>query len=244
MIGKGKWRHAATAVALTAVAALAAGCSASGGVRRRLDRRQPAHELRPGRADHAQRRRGAGHGLGRVLRRAERGPVHQGGPEDQLLARDELRDGDPAAGRRASSRSRPATTSPTSSTAAAQQHAARGRLRGLGHAAGRADDLRHAESHITPLSQLKGKLVGVNAPDNIDYLLDVSVLKENGIDPQRREVPHRQGQGVRQYNDDGAIPFPDMAARPRRKAKSRPPPCPSRSPASPSRNTARSRWPT
>ncbi len=31
MIGKGKWRHAATAVALTAVAALAAGCSASGG---------------------------------------------------------------------------------------------------------------------------------------------------------------------------------------------------------------------
>ena len=31
MIGKGKWRHAATAVALTAVAALAAGCSAGGG---------------------------------------------------------------------------------------------------------------------------------------------------------------------------------------------------------------------
>ena len=38
-------------------------------------------------------------------------------------------------------------------------------------------------SHINPLSQLKGKLIGVNAPDNIDYLLDVSVLKENGINP-------------------------------------------------------------
>jgi NitT/TauT family transport system substrate-binding protein len=66
-------------------------------------------------------------------------------------------------------------------------------------------------SHITSLSQLKGKLVGVNAPLNIDYLLDVSVLKENGINPKDVEFPNGKDKASAQYNDDGAIPFPDMA---------------------------------
>ena len=38
-------------------------------------------------------------------------------------------------------------------------------------------------SKITTLAGLKGKLVGVNAPGNIDYLLGVSVLQENGVSP-------------------------------------------------------------
>ncbi len=40
-------------------------------------------------------------------------------------------------------------------------------------------------SKIKTLAELKGHLVGVNAPGNIDYLLDVSVLQENGINPRR-----------------------------------------------------------
>ena len=39
-------------------------------------------------------------------------------------------------------------------------------------------------SKIKPLAELKGHLVGVNAPGNIDYLLGVSVLQENGITPK------------------------------------------------------------
>jgi NitT/TauT family transport system substrate-binding protein len=55
-------------------------------------------------------------------------------------------------------------------------------------------------SKITTLSQLKGKLVGVNAPGNIDYLLGVSVLQENGIAPGTVKFPTEQ------------IPFPSMGA--------------------------------
>jgi NitT/TauT family transport system substrate-binding protein len=66
-------------------------------------------------------------------------------------------------------------------------------------------------SHITSLSQLKGKLIGVNAPNNIDYLLDVSVLKENGINPKDVEFPTGKDKASAQYKDDGAIPFPFMA---------------------------------
>ena len=65
------------------------------------------------------------------------------------------------------------------------------------------------KSHITSLSQLKGKLIGVNAPDNIDYLLDVSVLKENGIDAQQVKFPTVKDKAAAKY--DGAIPFPFMA---------------------------------
>jgi NitT/TauT family transport system substrate-binding protein len=68
------------------------------------------------------------------------------------------------------------------------------------------------KSHITQLSQLKGKLIGVNAPANIDYLLGVSVLKENGIDPNDVKFPNGKDKASAQYNDGGAIPFPDMAA--------------------------------
>jgi NitT/TauT family transport system substrate-binding protein len=53
-------------------------------------------------------------------------------------------------------------------------------------------------SKIKTLSQLKGHLVGVNAPGNIDYLLDVSVLQENGIVPTSVKFPL------------APIPFPQM----------------------------------
>jgi NitT/TauT family transport system substrate-binding protein len=65
-------------------------------------------------------------------------------------------------------------------------------------------------SHITSLSQLKGKLVGVNAPENIDYLLDVSVLKQNGINPGMVKFPTPKDKPSAAYG--GAIPFPFMAA--------------------------------
>jgi NitT/TauT family transport system substrate-binding protein len=64
-------------------------------------------------------------------------------------------------------------------------------------------------SHITSLSQLKGKLVGVNAPKNIDYLLGVSVLKENGIDPQTVDFPTPKDKASAPFG--GAIPFLVMA---------------------------------
>src|SRR6202044_1008128 len=63
-------------------------------------------------------------------------------------------------------------------------------------------------SHINSLSQLKGKLVGVNAPDNIDYLLGISVLKENGIDPSDVKFPTANDKASAAFG--GAIPFPDM----------------------------------
>ena len=56
-------------------------------------------------------------------------------------------------------------------------------------------------SKITTLGQLKGHLVGVNAPGNIDYLLGVSVLQENGVTPQDLNFP------------TAPIPFPLMAGQ-------------------------------
>jgi NitT/TauT family transport system substrate-binding protein len=53
-------------------------------------------------------------------------------------------------------------------------------------------------SKIKTLAQLKGQLVGVNAPGNIDYLLGVSVLQENGITPTTVKFP------------TAPIPFPQM----------------------------------
>jgi len=53
-------------------------------------------------------------------------------------------------------------------------------------------------SKIKSLAELKGKLVGVNAPGNIDYLLGVSVLQENGINPSSVKFP------------TAPIPFPQM----------------------------------
>jgi NitT/TauT family transport system substrate-binding protein len=55
-------------------------------------------------------------------------------------------------------------------------------------------------SKIKSLSQLKGHLLGINAPLNINYLLAASVLTENGIKLSAVNFPA------------GPIPFPDMAA--------------------------------
>jgi len=65
-------------------------------------------------------------------------------------------------------------------------------------------------SKIKTLAQLKGQMLGVNAPGNIDYLLDVSVLKENGINPADVEFPSAKDPDFKATG--GAIPFPDMAA--------------------------------
>jgi ABC-type nitrate/sulfonate/bicarbonate transport system substrate-binding protein len=47
------------------------------------------------------------------------------------------------------------------------------------------------DSNIATLGQLKDRVVGVNAPGNIDYLLGVSVLQENGIPPKNVVFPPR-----------------------------------------------------
>jgi NitT/TauT family transport system substrate-binding protein len=44
-------------------------------------------------------------------------------------------------------------------------------------------------SGIQSLAQLKGHVIGVNAPGNINYLLAVSVLQENGISPKSVKFP-------------------------------------------------------
>jgi NitT/TauT family transport system substrate-binding protein len=49
-------------------------------------------------------------------------------------------------------------------------------------------------SGITSLSQLKGKMVAVNAPGNIDSLLNDSVLQENGISPDTLKTQTAQFQ--------------------------------------------------
>ena len=64
-------------------------------------------------------------------------------------------------------------------------------------------------SKITTLAQLKGHLVGVNAPGNIDYLLGVSVLSENGVNPSSVEFPSASMKAFAATG--GAIPFPLMA---------------------------------
>src|ERR1700761_7562043 len=55
-------------------------------------------------------------------------------------------------------------------------------------------------SKIKTLSELKGHLLGINAPLNINYLLAASVLTENGIKLSQVRFPSQP------------IPFPDMAA--------------------------------
>ena len=56
-------------------------------------------------------------------------------------------------------------------------------------------------SKIKTLAQLKGHMLGINAPGNINYLLAASVLTENGISLAAVEFPKQP------------IPFPVMAAR-------------------------------
>jgi NitT/TauT family transport system substrate-binding protein len=55
------------------------------------------------------------------------------------------------------------------------------------------------DSKIKSLRQLKGHVLGINAPKNINYLLAASVLTENGINPSSVAFPKNP------------IPFPDMA---------------------------------
>jgi NitT/TauT family transport system substrate-binding protein len=64
-------------------------------------------------------------------------------------------------------------------------------------------------SKIKTLAQLKGHLVGVNAPGNIDYLLGVSVLSENGVNPKSVNFPAATMNAF--ASTGGAIPFPSMA---------------------------------
>jgi NitT/TauT family transport system substrate-binding protein len=54
-------------------------------------------------------------------------------------------------------------------------------------------------SKVKTLAQLKGQLLGVNAPGNINYLLTASLLQENGISVKSVKFPA------------APIPFPDMA---------------------------------
>ena len=56
-------------------------------------------------------------------------------------------------------------------------------------------------SKITTLAQLKGHVLGINAPGNINYLLAASVLTENGISLTAVQFPKQP------------IPFPEMAAK-------------------------------
>src|ERR1700743_2769694 len=64
-------------------------------------------------------------------------------------------------------------------------------------------------SKIKTLADLKGKLVGVNAPGNIDYLLDVSVLQENNVNPKDVQFPSSSDKAFAATG--GAIPVPSMA---------------------------------
>jgi len=64
-------------------------------------------------------------------------------------------------------------------------------------------------SKIRTLKGLKGQLLGVNAPLNIDYLLDVSVLAENGITANDVKFPTARDAVAAPYG--GQIPFPFMA---------------------------------
>ncbi|HWG00844.1 MAG TPA: ABC transporter substrate-binding protein [Trebonia sp.] len=56
------------------------------------------------------------------------------------------------------------------------------------------------DSKIKKLSQLQGRILGINAPGNINYLLAASVLTENGIRLRNVRFPAQP------------IPFPEMAA--------------------------------
>ena len=210
MIGKGKWRHAATAVALTAVAALAAGCSASGGSG--VDSIANSLPTNYGPAEQTTLN------VGVVPAMDSAGffvALNEG-----LFTREGLK----------------INYSPATSSETAIQQQVKGQLQitagnyvsyieavaqqheslevvseGSVMQQGAQTLFVMPSSHITQLSQLKGKLVAVNAPTNIDYLLGVSVLKENGINPDAVKFPNGKDSASAQYDDGGAIPFPYMA---------------------------------
>jgi NitT/TauT family transport system substrate-binding protein len=208
VIGKGKWSHAATAVALTAVAALAAGCSASGGssgvssIAGSLPTNYGAPEQTTLNVGVVPAMDSAGFFVA----------LNEG-----LFTREGLK----------------INYSPATSSETAIQQQVKGQLQVtagnyVSYVQAVAEQHQPLEivsegsvmqqgaqtlfvmpsSHITELSQLKGKLIGVNAPQNIDYLLGVSVLKENGIDPSDVKFPTAKDKASAAFG--GAIPFPDM----------------------------------
>jgi NitT/TauT family transport system substrate-binding protein len=207
VIGKGKWSHAATAVALTAVAALAAGCSASGGSGG--DSIASSLPTNYGPAEQTTLN------VGVVPAMDSAGffvALNEG-----LFTKEGLK----------------INYSPATSSETAIQQQVKGQLQVtagnyVSYVQAVAEQHQPLEivsegsvmqqgaqtlfvmpsSHITELSQLKGKLIGVNAPQNIDYLLGVSVLKENGIDPSDVKFPTAKDKASAAFG--GAIPFPDM----------------------------------
>jgi NitT/TauT family transport system substrate-binding protein len=213
VIGKGKWSHAATAVALTAVAALAAGCSASGGssgvssIAGSLPTNYGAPEQTTLNVGVVPAMDSAGFFVAQ---------------SEGLFTKEGLK----------------INYSPATSSETAIQQQIKGQLQitagnyvsYVQYAANPVNAKNPLEivsegsvmqegaqtlfvmpsSHITRLSQLKGKLIGVNAPENIDYLLGVSVLKENGIDPSDVKFPTATNKDF--ATTDGAIPFPEMGA--------------------------------
>jgi len=64
-------------------------------------------------------------------------------------------------------------------------------------------------SKIKTIAELKNQLIGVNAPGNIDYLLGVSVLSENGLSATSVKFPDAKMENFAATG--GAIPFPFMA---------------------------------
>jgi NitT/TauT family transport system substrate-binding protein len=211
VIGKGKWSHAATAVALTAVAALAAGCSSSsaGVAGTSVDSIAGSLPTNYGPAEQTTLN------VGVVPAMDSAGffvALNEG-----LFTKEGLK----------------INYSPATSSETAIQQQVKGQLQvtagnyvsyvqavakqhqpleiiseGSVMQQGAQTLFVMPSSHITQLSQLKGKLIGVNAPQNIDYLLGVSVLKENGIDPSDVKFPTAKDKASAAFG--GAIPFPDM----------------------------------
>jgi NitT/TauT family transport system substrate-binding protein len=211
VIGKGKWSHAAAAVALAAVAALAAGCSASGGSSG-VDSIAGSLPTNYGPAEQTSLTVG-------VVPAMDSAGFFVAWKEG-LFAKEGL-----------NITYKPATSSETAikqQLAGQLQVSAGNYVSYVEAVAQQGDPLEVISegsvmqqgaqtlfvmpgSHITQLSQLKGKLIGVNAPNNIDYLLGASVLEENGISPADVKFPNGTDKASAQYNDGGAIPFPFMA---------------------------------
>ena len=210
MIGKGKWGHAATAVALTAVAALAAGCSSSGtsgagSISGSLPTNYGPAETTTITVGAVPAMDSAGFFValneGLFTKEGLHIDYSPATSSETAIAQQLKGQLDITAGNYVSYVEYNAThNSPlevVSEGSVTQQ--------------GAQTIFVMPSSHITSLSQLKGKLVGVNAKLNIDYLLDVSVLKENGINPKDVKFPTGEDSASAQYKDDGAIPFPFMA---------------------------------
>jgi NitT/TauT family transport system substrate-binding protein len=209
VIGKGKWGHAATAVALTAVTALAAGCSSSGGSG--VDSIAGNLPTNYGPAEQTTLNVGvvpAMDSAGFFVAQSE-----------GLFAKEGLKinysaatSSETAIDQQVKNQLQITAGNYVSYVQYAYAHPSTPLWvisEGSVMQQGAQVIFTMPKSHINTLSQLKGKLVGVNAPDNIDYLLGVSVLKENGIDSSLVKFPTPEDKDF--AATDGAIPFPSMA---------------------------------